>query len=58
MTSFIRSMVRPIATLTALAVVSWMVLQGREVPMQYGLMLEGMLAWWFWDRSKLNGHKP
>lgn len=52
---WMRTLVRPVLTLSGMLTLSAAVLQGREVPDFYTALVSGMLAWWFYDRSKKKG---
>ncbi|MBM2832429.1 MAG: hypothetical protein HW414_1481 [Dehalococcoidia bacterium] len=48
----IRALVRPVLTLAGMLTISALVYQGKPVPELYAGMVVGMLAWWFYDRSR------
>ena len=54
---YIRGVVRPTLTWGGFAVVSALVLLGREVPVFYIALVSGMVGYWFAERKMGNGEK-
>lgn len=51
MAEIIRALTRPVLTLTGLVGLIIMLLTGASVPEYYIIIVAGMLAWWFGERT-------